>query len=77
MHSLGVQLGESGIGKLIGTGASFSPVIADHLRAAFAACAAAQFYGRSDWNDMSVSVDFGLTRLADHGSRSGGLRLGR
>ena len=77
MHGPGVRLGESGKSKLIGTGASFSPVIVDDLRATFAACAAAQFCERSDWNDMSVSADFGLTRLADHGSRSGGLRLDR
>ena len=67
----------SGVGKLIGAGVSFSPVIDDDLRAALAASAAAKLYDRSDWNDISVSGDIGLTRLADRGSLSGGLRVGR
>ena len=67
----------SGVGKLIGGGVSFSPAIADDLRAAFAASAAAKLYERSDWNDVSVSGDIGLTRLAGWGSLSGGVRLGR
>ena len=67
----------SGVGKLIGAGVSFSPAIADDLRAALAASAAAKLYDRSEWNDISVSGDIGLTRLADRGSVSGGLRLGQ
>ena len=67
----------SGVGNLISGGISFSPAIADDLRAAFAASAAAKLYERSDWNDISVSGDIGLTGLADRGSVSGGLRLGR
>lgn len=67
----------SGVGRLIGAGVSFSPAIADDLRAVFAASAAAKLYERSDWNDVSVSGDVGLTRLADRGSVSGGLRLGQ
>ena len=67
----------SGVGTLLGAGASFSPAIADDLRAALAASTAAKLYERSDWNDISVSGDIGLARLADRGSLSGGLRLGR
>ncbi len=67
----------SGVGMLLGAGVSFSPAIAGDLRAALAASAAAKVYERSDWNDISVSGDIGLTRLADRGSLSGGLRLGR
>lgn len=67
----------SGIGRLIGGGVSFSPAIADDLRAAFAASGAARLYERSEWNDVSVSGEIGLTRLSDRGSVSGGLRLGR
>ena len=67
----------SGLGKLVGAGVSFSPALAEDIRAALAASAAAKLYERSDWNDISVSGDFGLTRLADRGSLSGGLRAGR
>ena len=67
----------SGVGKLLGAGVSFSPPIADDLRAVLAASAAAKLYERSDWNDISVSGDMGLTRLFDRGSVSGGLRIGR
>ena len=67
----------SGFGKLVSAGVSFSPSIADDLRAAFALSGAAKLYNRSDWNDISVSGEIGLTRLSDRGSVSGGLRLGR
>ena len=67
----------SGVGTLLGAGVSFSPALADDLRAALAASTAAKLYRRSDWNDISVSGDIGLARLADRGSVSGGLRLGR
>ena len=67
----------SGVGKLVAAGVSFAPEITDDLRAAFAASGAAKLYERSDWNDISVSGDIGLTRLSDEGSVSGGLRLGR
>ena len=67
----------SGVGKLVGAGTSFSPVIADDLRAALAASAAAKFYDRSEWNDLSVSGEIGLTRLSDRGSMAGGFRLGQ
>ena len=67
----------SGVGTLVGAGVSFSPVIADDLRAALAVSAAGKLYAQSDWNDVSVSGDIGLTRLSDRGSVSGGLRLGR
>lgn len=65
------------VGRLIGGGVSFSPAIADDLRAAFAASGAARLYERSEWNDVSVSGEIGLTRLSDRGSVWGGLRLGR
>lgn len=67
----------SGVGKLLGAGVSFSPPIADDLRAALAASAAAKLYERSDWNEISVTGDIGLTRLFDRGNVSGGVRLGR
>ena len=67
----------SGVGKLVAGGVSFSPVIVDDLRAAFAASGAAKLYERSDWNDISLSGDIGLTLLSDRRSVSGGLRLGR
>ena len=67
----------SGLGKLVAGGVSFSPAIADDLRVALAASGAAKFYDRSEWNDISVSGDVGLTRLSDRGSVSGGLRAGR
>ena len=76
------QLGEearssSGVGKLLGAGVSFSPPIAEDLRAALAASAAAKLYERSDWNEISVTGDIGLTRLFDRGNVSGGVRIGR
>ncbi len=67
----------SGVGKFVAGGVSFSPVIVDDLRAAFAASGAANLHERSDWNDISLSGDIGLTLLSDRGSVSGGLRLGR
>ena len=67
----------SGVGTLVSAGVSFSPVIGDDLRAAFAASGAAKLYDRSGWNDISGSGDVGVTRLWDKGSVSGGLRLGR
>ena len=67
----------SGVGRLLGAGVSFSPALADDVRASLAASGAAKLYSRSEWNDVSVSGDIGLTRLADRGSVSGGLRFGR
>ncbi len=67
----------SGVGALLSAGASFSPVISDDVRGVLAASAAAKWYERSDWNDVSTSGDIGLSRLTETGSVSGGLRLGR
>ena len=67
----------SGVGKLFATGVSFSPPISDDWRIALAASGAAKLYNRSDWNDISLSGDVGLTRLSDSSSVSGGLRIGR
>lgn len=67
----------SGVGGLVSAGVSFSPTITDHMRGVFAASGAAKLYERSDWHDITTSADIGLARLADNGSVSGGLRLGR
>ncbi len=67
----------SGTGFLFGTGAQYSPVLADDWRGVLAVSAAAKLYEKSDWNDISVQGDIGAARLFDGGSVSGGLRLGR
>ena len=67
----------SGVGTLITAGVSFSPIIGQDLRGVLASSAAARLYRQSDWNDITVSGDAGLTRLFDRGSVSGGLRLSR
>lgn len=67
----------SGVGRLVSAGVSFSPVIGTDLRGVLGTSAAAKFYERSDWNDITVSGEAGLTRLFVLGSVSGGLRLGR
>ena len=38
---------------------------------------AAKVYKRSEWNDISVIAEGGLTRLFDRGNLSGGMRVGR
>ena len=67
----------SGVGYLVTTGASFSPMITDDLRSVFVASSAAKLYKQPDWNDVSVHGEVGLARLFDKGTVSGGLRLGR
>ena len=67
----------SGTGLLLRTGAQYSPVLADDWRGVLAVSAAAKFYEKSDWNDISVQGDVGVARLFDRGSASGGIRLGR
>ena len=67
----------SGIGRLLSAGASFSPAIGAGLRGVLAASGAARLYTRSDWDDITISADAGLTRLFGRGSVSAGLRLGR
>ena len=67
----------SGVGYLVTTGASFSPMITDDLRGVFVASSAAKLYKQPDRNDVSVHGEVGLARLFDKGSVSGGLRLGR
>ena len=67
----------SGVGYLVTTGASFSPVLANDLRGVFAVSSAAKLYKQPDWNDVSVHGEIGLARLLDRGTISGGLRLGR
>ena len=67
----------SGVGYLVTTGASFSPVLAADLRGVFAVSSAAKLYKQPDWNDVSLHGETGLARLFDGGTLSGGLRLGR
>lgn len=67
----------SGVGYLVTTGASFSPMIMHDLRGVFVASSAAKLYKQPDWNDVSVHGEVGLARLFDKGTVSGGLRLGR
>lgn len=67
----------SGVGYLVTTGVSFSPMITDDLRSAFVASSAAKLYKHPDWNDVSVHGEVGLARLFDKGTVSGGLRAGR
>ena len=67
----------SGVGYLVTTGASFSPMITDDLRGVFVASSAAKLYKQPDWNDVSAHGEVGLARLFDKGTVAGGLRLGR
>ena len=67
----------SGVGGLISGGVSYSPIISDNLRGLFAVSGAAKFYQRSEWNDITIAADLGVTQLYDRGSMSEGLRFGR
>ena len=67
----------SGVGVQVSAGAAFSPTISTDLRGHLAASAAAKLYKRSEWNDISVIAEGGLTRLFDRGNLSGGMRVGR
>ena len=67
----------SGVGAQLAGGAAFSPRIADDVRGHFALSTAAKLYEKSQWNDISLIGETGLTRLFDGGALSGGLRLGR
>lgn len=66
-----------GVGAQLAGGAAFSPGIADDVRGHFALSTAAKLYEKSQWNDISLIGEAGLTRLFDGGALSGGLRLGR
>ncbi|MCY3823651.1 MAG: tetratricopeptide repeat protein, partial [Nitrospinae bacterium] len=66
-----------GVGVQLAAGAAFSPRIADDVRGHFALSSAAKLYEKSQWNDISLIGEAGLTRLFDSGALSGGLRLGR
>ena len=66
-----------GVGAQLAAGAAFSPRIADDVRGHFALSSAAKLYEKSQWNDISLIGEVGLTRLFDGGALSGGLRLGR
>ncbi|MCY3822331.1 MAG: surface lipoprotein assembly modifier [Nitrospinae bacterium] len=66
-----------GVGTQLAGGAAFSPRIADDVRGHFALSTAAKLYEKSQWNDISLIGEVGLTRLFDGGALSGGLRAGR
>ena len=66
-----------GVGAQLAGGAAFSPRITDDVRGHFALSSAAKLYEKSQWNDISLIGEAGLTRLFDGGAISGGLRLGR
>ena len=67
----------SGVGAQLSAGAAFSPALATDLRGHLAASSAAKLYKRSEWNDISIIGEGGLTRLFDRGNFSGGMRVGR
>lgn len=67
----------SGVGAQLAGGAAFSPRIADDVRGHFALSTAAKLYEQSQWNDISLIGEVGLSSLFDGGALSGGLRLGR
>ena len=66
----------SGVGVLLSAGASISNAISDDLRSLLAISGGAKVYERSEWNDITISADLGVTQLYDQGSISEGLRLG-
>lgn len=67
----------SGVGAQVSAGAAFSPTLSTDLRGHLAASSAAKLHKRSEWNDISVIGEGGLTRLFDRGNLSGGIRVGR
>ena len=71
------QTARSGAGLAMSAGLSFTPIIADDLRAVAAISGAAKLYRRSAWNDVSGEGELGLARRFDRANLSGGLRLGR
>ena len=66
----------SGTGVLVSTGVSLSPVISGDLRGLLAFSGGATIYERSEWNDVSIATDIGMTRLLERGSLSQGIRFG-
>ena len=64
----------SGVGGFVSAGFSFSPTVAEDLRAVLAISTAAKVYRQ--WNDVTVSGEAGAARLFDGGSAAGGLRFG-
>ena len=71
------QTAGSGTGLAVSAGLSFTPIIADDLRAVAAVSAEAKLYRRPAWNDVSGEWELGLARRFDRADLSGGLRLGR
>lgn len=67
----------SGVGAQVSAGAVFSPRLSTDLRGHLAVSSAAKLYKSSEWNDLSVITESGLTRLFDRGNLSVGLRVGR
>ena len=65
----------SGVGGQVSAGAAFSPRLSTDTRGHLAVSSAAKVYTRSEWNDISVIAEGGLTRLFDRGNLSGGMRV--
>ena len=66
----------SGVGGLFSVGVSHSPNISANLRGLIAVSGAAKIYERSEWNDVTIVADIGLSQLFERGSMSEGLRFG-
>ena len=66
----------SGVGGLFSAGVSHSPYISANLRGLISVSGAAKIYKRSEWNDVTIVADLGLSQLFEWGSVSEGLRFG-
>ncbi len=66
----------SGVGGLFSGGVSHSPKISANLRGLLAISGAAKIYERSEWNDVTIAADIGLSQLTEGGSMSEGFRFG-
>ncbi len=66
----------SGVGGLVSAGVSHSPNISSNLRGLLAISGAAKIYERSEWNDVTVAADIGLSHHYGRRSLSEGFRFG-
>lgn len=66
----------SGVGALLSGGASYSPKISADRHGLLAISGAAKIYERSEWNDVNVAADLGLSQFTERGSMSAGFRFG-
>ncbi len=66
----------SGVGGLFSGGLSRSSKISANLRGLLAISGAAKIYERSEWNDVTIAADIGLSQLTERGSMSEGFRFG-